>query len=44
VAIEACAEITGKWAKRTEKEYEAVNAEAGKYFSLLAVCPENRSR
>jgi len=27
----------GKWAKKTEKEYDAVNAEAGKYFSLLAV-------
>ena len=36
-AIEGCADITGKWAKKAEKEYDAVNAEAGKYFSLLAV-------
>jgi hypothetical protein len=36
-AVEGCAEITGKWAKKAEKEYDLVNAEAGKYFSLLAV-------
>jgi len=38
-AIEGCAEITAKWAKKAEKEYDAVNAEAGRYFSLLAVSP-----
>jgi hypothetical protein len=43
VAIEGCSEITGKWAKKAEKEYEAVNTEAGRYFSLLAVSPERKT-
>lgn len=38
-ALEQSAEVTGKWAKRVDRGYEACNKEAGSYFSLLAVSP-----
>jgi hypothetical protein len=39
--LEGCAEVTAKWAKKADKGYEAINVDAGRYFSLLAVsvCP-----
>lgn len=35
--LEGCAEVTAKWAKKADKGYEAINVDAGRYFSLLAV-------
>jgi hypothetical protein len=39
--LEGSADVTAKWAKKVEKEYEACNKEAGAYFSLLAVSVES---